>query len=64
MSITLYVIILIIGSMTLSRKVRELATSIKAKNKDKIKVDVFFLFLTILIIAFLILIDILSKQQA
>jgi hypothetical protein len=49
-----YIIILIIGSLTLSRKIRELAVSVKKGNKEKIKVDLFFLLLTVSVIVLLI----------
>jgi hypothetical protein len=51
---SLHVVILLIGSITLSKKIRELATSVKTSNKEKIKVDIFFLILTVLVIALLI----------
>ena len=51
---SLHVVILLIGSITLSKKIRELATSVKTSNKEKIKVDIFFLALTVLVIAILI----------
>jgi hypothetical protein len=51
---SLHVVILLIGSITLSKKIRELATSVKTSNKEKIKVDIFFLVLTVLVIALLI----------
>lgn len=50
-----YLILLIIGSMTLSRKIGELTISVKQGNKEKIKVDLFFLLLTIAVIIILIL---------
>jgi hypothetical protein len=62
MSTTYYVVILLIGSMTLSKKIRELATSIKTQNKEKIKVDIFFLFLTVALIALLVLLEESSKK--
>ncbi len=49
-----YIIILIIGSITLSKKIKELSTSVKTKNKSKIKVDIFFLSLTVALIVLLI----------
>lgn len=52
---TFYLILLIIGSMTLSRKIGELTISVKQGNKEKIKVDLFFLLLTIAVIIILIL---------
>lgn len=52
---TFYLILLIIGSMTLSRKTGELTASVKQGNKEKIKVALFFLLLTMAVIIILIL---------
>lgn len=54
---TFYLILLIIGSLTLSKKIRELVISVKNGNKEKVKVDVFFLLLTIVFIALLIVFE-------
>lgn len=62
MSTTYYVVILLIGSMTLSKKIRELALSIKTQNSEKIKVDILFLFLTLALIALLVLLEESSKK--
>ena len=48
------IIILIIGSITLTKKFRELVTSINQKNKEKITVDIFFILLVVLLIAILL----------
>ncbi|MBI2275346.1 MAG: hypothetical protein HYU70_16245 [Bacteroidetes bacterium] len=52
---TFYLILLIVGSMTLSRKIGELTISVKQGNKEKIKVDLFFLLLAMAVIIILIL---------
>lgn len=52
---TFYLILLIIGSLTQSRKIGELTVSVKQGNKEKIKVDLFFLLLTMSVIMILIL---------
>lgn len=49
-----YIILLLIGSVTLSKKIAELRKSIKTGNKEKMKAAIFFLLLTIVIIAALI----------
>jgi hypothetical protein len=49
-----YLILLIIGSLTLSKKIGELTVSVKQGNKEKIKVDVFIPLLTIAVIIILI----------
>ncbi len=54
---TFYLMLLIIGSLTLSKKIGELVVSIKKRNKEKIKVDVFFLMLTVFVIAILIVFE-------
>lgn len=52
---TMYLVILIIGSITLSKKIRELTRSIKNQNKEKIKADVFFLGLSLIVMVLLLL---------
>lgn len=59
----IYLVILLIGPMTLSKKISELAGSFKIGNKDKIKVDVFFLFLTVALIVLLVLLVESSKTR-
>lgn len=49
-----YIVILLVGSFTLSKKINELIKSVRAGDKGKIKVDILFLFLTVLLIALLI----------
>lgn len=51
---TYYIVILLIGLITLSKRMSELMMSVKAGDKGKIKADIFFLFLTVLLIALLI----------
>jgi len=50
---THYIVILIIGSITLTKKIAELVQSVKAGNKDKMKADIFFLLITLGVIAVL-----------
>jgi uncharacterized BrkB/YihY/UPF0761 family membrane protein len=45
-----FYIIIIIGSITLTKKFRELFTSIKQKRKEKITIDIFSIFLVVLLI--------------
>ncbi len=54
MSFTLYLIIFMVGSVTLSKKANALATSVKTKHTERIKADVFFLSLTVLLIVLLV----------
>jgi hypothetical protein len=51
---TFHMILLLIGSFTLTKKISELVNSIKKKNKEKIKVDILFLFLTLFLIGMLL----------
>ncbi len=37
-----YIILFLIGSVTLSKKIAELRRSIKTGNKEKMKADIFF----------------------
>lgn len=55
MAITFYLVILLIGSLTLSKKINELVVSYKTNNTKKVKADIFFLTLTMLLIVSLIL---------
>ena len=52
-----YIIILLIGSFTLTKKINELVISIKKKDKEKVKVDVLFLLLTLFVIGILLYIE-------
>ncbi len=49
-----YIILLLVGTLTLSKKIAELRKSIKTGNKEKMKAAIFFLLLTIAIITALI----------
>lgn len=49
-----YTIILIIGAITVSSKVKQLIESVKARNKEKISIDIFFLSLVLALIVSLI----------
>ena len=51
---TFYIILLLIGSLTLTKKINELVSSIKRRNKEKIKVDILFLLLTLFVIGILL----------
>jgi Ca2+/Na+ antiporter len=63
MSSSYYIVILLIGSVTLSKKIKELSISVKTQNKEKIKVDIFFLLLTVALIALLIVLGETSKTK-
>ncbi len=54
---TVYIILLLIGSLTLTKNVRVVVASIKKGNKEKIKVDIFFLLLSISVIIILIVFE-------
>lgn len=49
-----YIILLIIGSMTLTRRLGKLSQAIKEKNKGKVKAEIFLLLLTVSLIISLI----------
>ena len=63
MSSSYYIVILLIGSVTLAKKIKELSISVKTQNKEKIKVDIFFLLLTVALIALLIVLGKSSKTE-
>lgn len=49
-----YVILFLVSSVTISKKLSDLIKSIKQGDKEKISIDIFFLLLTFLIIVILI----------
>jgi hypothetical protein len=51
---TFYMIMLIVGSFTLTKRISELVISIKKKDKEKVKVEVLFLLLFLFVICMLI----------
>ena len=51
---TFYMIMLIVGSYTLTKRISELVISIKKKDKEKVKVEVLFLLLSLFVICMLI----------
>ena len=44
-----YIVLLLVGSVTVSKKVNELTMSVKRGDTEKIRIDVFFLLLTFII---------------
>jgi hypothetical protein len=50
-----YIVILVLGSITLTKQIGQLKASIKEDNKGKLKADIFFIALTIFVIAGLII---------
>jgi hypothetical protein len=54
---TFHIIILLIGSFTLTKRISELVISIKKKDKEKVKVEVLFLLLSLFVIGILLYIE-------
>jgi hypothetical protein len=58
---TFYIMLLLIGSVAVSKNIRELVISVKKRNKERIKVSIFFLLLILTVITLLIVFE-RSKQ--
>ena len=54
---TFHIIILLIGSFTLTKRISELVISIKKKDTEKVKVEVLFLLLSLFVIGILLYIE-------
>ncbi len=50
----IYILLIIISTFVLTKRIKRIVYDIKIKNNDKLKVDILFLILTILMICILI----------